>query len=111
MFMHAIWNCEIPALRKHDVAFLVTVRPNRPIGQRLDYNQPFLPQVGLIYVRGCEIEGLLDENGRVIEEGLFYFHVVFQSDNATWSLIGTVYIPLKINSFIIHQIELLHGTH
>ena len=26
-------------------------------------------QVGLTYVRGCEIEGMLDENGRVIEEG------------------------------------------
>ena len=23
---------------------------------------------GLMYVRGCEVEGLLDENGRVIEE-------------------------------------------
>ena len=26
-------------------------------------------QVGLTYVRGCEIEGMLDANGRVIEEG------------------------------------------
>jgi hypothetical protein len=26
-------------------------------------------QVGLVYVRGCEVEGMLDENGRVIEEG------------------------------------------
>jgi len=25
--------------------------------------------VGLTYVRGCEIEGMLDQNGRVIEEG------------------------------------------
>ena len=25
--------------------------------------------MGLTYVRGCEIEGLLDVNGRVIEEG------------------------------------------
>ena len=34
-------------------------------------NDPFnVPsQVGLMYVRGCEIEGMLDENGRVIEEG------------------------------------------
>ena len=26
-------------------------------------------QVGLVYVRGCEVEGMLDENGKVIEEG------------------------------------------
>ena len=28
-----------------------------------------LVQVGLVYVRGCEVEGMLDENGKVIEEG------------------------------------------
>jgi intron-binding protein aquarius len=28
-----------------------------------------MPQVGLQCVRGCEIEGMLDQNGRVIEEG------------------------------------------
>jgi intron-binding protein aquarius len=33
------------------------------------HNQPFIPQVGLESVRGCEIEGMLDQNGRVIEEG------------------------------------------
>ena len=26
-------------------------------------------QVGLVYIRGCEIEGLLDETGKLIEEG------------------------------------------
>lgn len=25
--------------------------------------------MGLTYVRGCEVEGMLDESGRVIEEG------------------------------------------
>lgn len=29
----------------------------------------FVSQVGLVYVRGCEVEGMLDANGRVIEEG------------------------------------------
>lgn len=33
------------------------------------YNQAFLEQTGLTYVRGCEVEGMLDKNGRVIEEG------------------------------------------
>ena len=36
---------------------------------QFDWNRPFVPQVGLAYVRGCEIEGMLDEEGRVIEEG------------------------------------------
>jgi hypothetical protein len=33
------------------------------------YREPFVPQVGLVYVRGCEIEGMLDHLGRIIEEG------------------------------------------
>ena len=36
---------------------------------QFDWSQPFVPQVGLEYVRGCEVEGILDEHGRVIEEG------------------------------------------
>jgi len=58
-------------LRKHDVAFLLTVRPVNRIGTRYNPNEPFVPQVGLVYVRGCEIEGMLDEAGKVIEEGLY----------------------------------------
>ncbi|XP_023721856.1 RNA helicase aquarius [Cryptotermes secundus] len=56
-------------LRKHDVCFLITVRPIATIGTKYSYREPFVPQVGLTYVRGCEIEGMLDQNGRVIEEG------------------------------------------
>ncbi|KAF5289862.1 hypothetical protein FQR65_LT01996 [Abscondita terminalis] len=56
-------------LRKHDVCFLITVKPTNPIGTRYDYKQQFLSQVGLHCVRGCEIEGMLDNNGRVIEDG------------------------------------------
>lgn len=29
-----------------------------------------MEQTGLVYVRGCEIQGMLDEKGRVIEEGV-----------------------------------------
>uniref|UniRef100_A0A0L8GB52 RNA helicase aquarius n=1 Tax=Octopus bimaculoides TaxID=37653 RepID=A0A0L8GB52_OCTBM len=60
---------EWEALRKHDVAFLITVKPTSPIGTPYNSEKPFSPQVGLTYVRGCEIEGLLDDNGKVIEEG------------------------------------------
>ena len=37
--------------------------------EQFDWSRPFVSQVGLKFVRGCEIEGMLDENGRVIEEG------------------------------------------
>ncbi|XP_019878186.2 RNA helicase aquarius [Aethina tumida] len=56
-------------LRKHDVCFLITVQPPNPIGTKYDYKLPFVPQVGLKTIRGCEIEGMLDANGRVIEDG------------------------------------------
>ena len=35
----------------------------------IDFGYCVLVQVGLVYVRGCEVEGMLDENGKVIEEG------------------------------------------
>ena len=57
-------------LRQHDVCFLVTVRPkmqHRP--EAYDFSQDFASQVGLLYVRGCEVEGMLDDTGRVIQEG------------------------------------------
>ncbi|NP_956758.2 RNA helicase aquarius [Danio rerio] len=60
---------EWEGLRKHDVCFLITVRPNLPYGTRFDRRQPFVDQAGLVYVRGCEVQGMLDDQGRVIEEG------------------------------------------
>ncbi|CRK91492.1 CLUMA_CG005158, isoform A [Clunio marinus] len=57
-------------LRRHDVCFLVTVHPNVPIGTKYNHRGNFIEQVGLVNVRGCEIEGLLDESGKVIEEGI-----------------------------------------
>ncbi|KAI1289575.1 RNA helicase aquarius [Halotydeus destructor] len=59
---------EWDGLRKHDVCFLVSVRPNLPPNTPFKYKEPFLPQVGLHYVRGCEVEGLLDPSGRLVEE-------------------------------------------
>ncbi|TRZ02669.1 hypothetical protein DNTS_024402 [Danionella cerebrum] len=60
---------EWEGLRKHDVCFLITLRPNLLYGTRFDRRQPFVEQAGLVYVRGCEVQGMLDEQGRVIEEG------------------------------------------
>ncbi|XP_068154330.1 RNA helicase aquarius [Drosophila tropicalis] len=56
-------------LRKHDVCFLITVKPTQPFGTKYNSREPFIPQVGLVSVRGCEVEGMLDANGRVIEDG------------------------------------------
>ncbi|XP_017142398.1 RNA helicase aquarius isoform X2 [Drosophila miranda] len=56
-------------LRKHDVCFLITVKPTQPYGTKYNPREPFIPQVGLVSVRGCEVEGMLDANGRVVEDG------------------------------------------
>ncbi|XP_050542377.1 RNA helicase aquarius [Daktulosphaira vitifoliae] len=56
-------------IRKHDVCFLITVKATQPIGSRIEYSKPFLQQTEIVSVRGCEVEGMLDNMGRVIEEG------------------------------------------
>ncbi|RWS10743.1 intron-binding protein aquarius-like protein [Dinothrombium tinctorium] len=60
---------EWESLRKHDVCFLITVEPTCRPGTPFNFKEPFIPQVGLKYVRGCEIEGMLDSQGRLLEEG------------------------------------------
>lgn len=56
-------------LRKHDVCFLISVRTyDIEESVRKDRKVPFLDKYNVI-VRGCEIEGMLDAEGRVIEEG------------------------------------------
>jgi intron-binding protein aquarius len=57
-------------LRRHDVGFLITVHPSLEIGSKYDHKGNFIEQVGLVNVRGCEIEGMLDESGKLIEEGI-----------------------------------------
>ena len=59
---------EWESLRKHDVCFLIHVRPHLPPGSQYHYNEDFRKQVGLQFVRGCEIEGLLDSHGNLIDE-------------------------------------------
>ena len=54
-----------PALRKHDVCFLLTVRAKMSLHEGFDATRPFVSQVGLVYVRGCEVEGMLDATGKV----------------------------------------------
>lgn len=57
-------------LRKHDVCFLITIRAKKSIKNLyFDPKVPFIEQYGISYIRGCEIEGMLNEEGQVIEEG------------------------------------------
>ncbi len=66
-----LFRDEWEKLRRHDVCFLLTVRP-RQAATYINYldipAEEYLERTGLMYVRGCEVEGMLDENGRVIEE-------------------------------------------
>lgn len=39
------------------------------LGTKYDYRKSMTDQAGIVYVRGCEVEGMLDASGRVIEEG------------------------------------------
>jgi len=58
-------------LRKHDVVFLLSLRPPAAATNAGFLDIPaeeYLATTGLSYVRGAEVEGMLDDNGRVIEE-------------------------------------------
>ena len=59
---------EWESLRKHDIIFLLTIRPKLEYGTRFDPKVNFLSQYGVEYVRGVEVEGFLDDEGRVIED-------------------------------------------
>lgn len=49
------------------------MRPTKPYGTKFDRRRPFIEQIGLVYVRGCEIQGMLDDKGRVIEDGMVIY--------------------------------------
>ncbi|CAH8609976.1 unnamed protein product [Dicrocoelium dendriticum] len=55
-------------LRRHDPVFLVTIRPTKSQGWKYNLNEHFVPQVGLVYVRGCDIEGQVDKEGKLISD-------------------------------------------
>ena len=57
-------------LRKHDIGFLLTIRPP-PAGSKQNpatIAQNIQEKYGIIAVRGCEIEGMLDIKGQVVDE-------------------------------------------
>ena len=60
-------TCSGAGLRRHDVLFLVTLRPPNSRFM-LKRDEPIAPQLGITYVRGCEVEGVLDAEGKLIDE-------------------------------------------
>lgn len=59
------WKClnlELTNLNNTKIKFFC-------LGTKYDYKKSMVEQAGIIYVRGCEVEGMLDASGRVIEEG------------------------------------------
>ena len=69
--VHPDVRLEWESLRKHDVCFLMTVHPSLSVVNvdELAERRSFKEEMGVRYIRGCEIEGLLDEEGKLIEEG------------------------------------------
>ena len=58
------------------MCFVLTVLAKMGLQERFDWSKSFVSQSGVEYVRGCEVEGMLDENGRVMEEGEVYTSIV-----------------------------------
>ena len=56
------------SLRKHDIGFLISLKPSNTPEQRYNPSESFLSQMGSVTVRGCEIEGLLNEDGKLITD-------------------------------------------
>ncbi|MEQ2209576.1 hypothetical protein XENOCAPTIV_001144 [Xenoophorus captivus] len=98
---------EWEGLRKHDVCFLITVRPMLLYGTRFDRRQPFLDQTGLVYVRGCEVQGMLDEKGRVIEEDWLHDIILGYGDpgSAHYSKMPNQISTLDFNDTFLNTIQ------
>ncbi|KAI0983748.1 hypothetical protein GJ496_004054 [Pomphorhynchus laevis] len=58
---------EWEALRKHDVCFLICVKGLSEVDNTNATS--FMDKHGIKYIRGCEIEGMLDAHGKVIDDG------------------------------------------
>lgn len=89
-------HVNVSGLRKHDVCFLLTCKPKAKVGTKFNIRKPFKEQIDISVVRGCEIEGMLDSEGMVIEE---YGMVVFQFE-ACRSEIRWLRISLDIEAII-----------
>ena len=96
------WN----NLRKYDVGYLVAIRPFNTQEQRYNPNEPFVTQMGLIAVRGCEIEGILNEDGKLIGDEMNpnQSKPEFSDDRRTYRVI------LDANQYKMDNDKLINGT-
>ncbi|KAI8070842.1 P-loop containing nucleoside triphosphate hydrolase protein [Gongronella butleri] len=59
---------EWDSLRRHDIVFLLTIRPNDDSATPFQAGQDFRKHYGIKYIRGAEVVDVLDQNGRVLNE-------------------------------------------
>lgn len=64
------WRREWEQLRKHDTCFLVSFRNSTEKDEMYWPEGTFPRKNSLKYVRGCEIEALLDSDGKLVDENL-----------------------------------------
>ncbi len=64
------------------------------LDEGFDSSAPFVSQVGLAYVRGCEMEGMLDDTGKVCICGM---HVHCTCTVSVWVVESSV-VPLNSHS-------------
>lgn len=59
---------EWQSLRRHDIGFLISVQATVLDPKDADPNAPFMKQFGITSIRGCEVEGILDEKGQLVQD-------------------------------------------
>jgi intron-binding protein aquarius len=73
-------KAEWESLRKHDVLFLISCHLTRSSGSTKKFREKF----GIMYVRGCEVQGMLDDIGKLIEENPFEAKPELEGDKRTF---------------------------
>jgi len=64
---------EWQTIRKNDVLFLLKVKPIQKVGYKFDVRKPFKSQFDITHIRGCEVDGIIGPDGRVLDEiGLLF---------------------------------------
>ncbi|XP_065833502.1 RNA helicase aquarius-like [Oscarella lobularis] len=75
---------EWQALRRRDVLFLITCR--MPSSRDADQDGSFKEKYGIAYVRGCEVEGMLNQEGKLIEDNPFEDRPEVPGDKRTFRI-------------------------
>ncbi|CAG8640369.1 3664_t:CDS:10, partial [Ambispora leptoticha] len=59
---------EWDSLKQHDVLFLLTIQAHDETGEKYRDDMPFRQHFGLKYVRGCELNEIIGDDGKPIDE-------------------------------------------